>query len=57
MTISQTTLQAFAGGGHASPLIKGNRVLVLGASGGCGVAGIQIARQLVGKEGIVVGMY
>ena len=56
VTVTQTTLQAFAGGGHAPPLAPGGRVLVVGASGGCGLAGVQVARALVGKAGVVVGV-
>jgi NADPH:quinone reductase-like Zn-dependent oxidoreductase len=56
VTVAQTTLQSFSGGGHARPLRAGESVLVVGASGGCGLAGVQIARALVGREGRVVGI-
>ena len=56
VTASQTALQALGGGGHAAPLARGGRALVVGASGGCGLAGLQIARAQVGAEGAVVGV-
>jgi hypothetical protein len=33
-----------------------SQVIVSGASGGCGLFGIQIARALVGPEGVVAGI-
>ena len=56
VTAAQTALQALSGGGHARALARGQRALVIGASGGCGLAGVQIARALVGAEGVVVGV-
>ena len=51
-TVAQTAIQAFRRGG----LSAGGRVLIIGASGGCGTAGIQCARAIVGPTGFVAGV-
>ena len=51
-TVAQTGLQAFRFGGLAS----GGRALIVGASGGCGSIGVQLAREIVGPTGSVVGV-
>ena len=52
VTVAQTGLQAM----RKVKLTEGSRVLVVGASGGCGLAGVQLARSLVGKSGKVIGI-
>jgi NADPH:quinone reductase-like Zn-dependent oxidoreductase len=49
-TTGQTAVQALRGLG------PGGRVLVVGASGGCGSAGVQVARALVGPAGAVAAL-
>jgi NADPH:quinone reductase-like Zn-dependent oxidoreductase len=49
VTAGLTSLQALRWGGAA----LGSRVLVVGASGGCGSLGVQLARILVGPGGVV----
>ena len=51
-TVAVTGLQAIQG----QALKKGDTCVVVGASGGCGLVGVQIARGLVGKEGKVYGI-
>jgi NADPH:quinone reductase-like Zn-dependent oxidoreductase len=51
-TVALTGLQALRAGG----LARGGRCVVVGASGGCGSAGVQLARAIVGAEGVVVGV-
>jgi NADPH:quinone reductase-like Zn-dependent oxidoreductase len=51
-TVALTGLQALRAGG----LSRGGRCVVVGASGGCGSAGVQLARAAVGPEGAVVGI-
>jgi len=55
VTAALTALQALGGFGRAD-LRPGQRVVVAGASGGCGSAGAQLARALVGPAGVVVGI-
>lgn len=52
VTVGLTALQALEGGG----VVAGSRVIVVGASGGCGSAGVQLARSIVGPQGCVVGV-
>lgn len=47
-----TSLQVLRGIG----VQKGSKVVVAGASGGCGLAGIELARAMVGPEGTVAGI-
>jgi NADPH:quinone reductase-like Zn-dependent oxidoreductase len=49
----QTGLQALR---KVPSLKEGGRVLVIGASGGCGLAGVQLARAKVGPSGKVIGV-
>ena len=51
-TVALTSLQALQKGGVKA----GSRVLVVGASSGCGLLGVQLARSLVGPEGKVGGV-
>lgn len=51
-TTAVTGLQALQGQG----LQKGGTCIVIGASGGCGIVGVQIARSIVGKGGQVYGI-
>jgi len=51
-TVCLTSLQGLILGGTKT----GSRVLISGASGGCGLSAIQIARALVGPEGKVAGI-
>lgn len=51
-TVAMTSLQALRKGGARI----GSKVAVIGASGGCGIMGVMIARQLVGQEGKVIGI-
>ena len=51
-TVALTGLQALRAGG----LGPGGRCVVVGASGGCGSAGVQLARSIVGAAGVVVGV-
>ena len=53
VTIAQTGLQALR---KVPSLKEGGRVLVIGASGGCGLAGVQLARAQVGPSGKVIGV-
>jgi len=51
-TVCLTSYQALLAGQTK----QASNVLVVGASGGCGLVGIQIARKLVGTEGKVIGI-
>ena len=51
-TTALTSYQALIAGGAK----EGSKVVVVGASGGCGLAGIMIARSIVGAEGKVVAI-
>lgn len=51
-TVFLTSLQALRAGGCTT----GSKVVVAGASGGCGSAGVMLARHLVGPDGKVVGI-
>lgn len=49
VTAGLSALQALRRGG----VLPGSRVLVVGASGGCGLAGVQIARILAGPDALI----
>ena len=51
-TVALTGYQAFKKGG----LKEGGSALVVGASGGCGIVGVQIARAMAGCQGMVAGI-
>jgi NADPH:quinone reductase-like Zn-dependent oxidoreductase len=52
VTVSMTAIQAF----RIANLQEGQRVLVVGATGGCGSIGVQVARAIVGPSGRVASI-
>lgn len=51
-TVALTSLQALEGG----DIKEGSKVVVVGASGGCGLAGLMIARKRIGPSGTLVAI-